>query len=232
MRAPTRTLNPTVPQEFVDRAIAKDPASAAAEYMAEFRDDIGGWLTLDMIENAVDRGVTVRPPHRAHDYRAFADPSGGRGDSFTLAIAHDWQGMAVLDCLVEVAPPFYPISAVAQIAATLREYGLSEVTGDQIRSGMGQCRPLRAAASRTARLIATARAIYSDALPLFTSGRARILDVPSSSASSPRLERKTQLHGSRPDRPRTGRPRRLCNSAAGALVAASSPDRRPRLIFG
>jgi hypothetical protein len=34
------------------------PAAASAEWMGEFRDDIGGWLPLEMLEGAVDRGVT------------------------------------------------------------------------------------------------------------------------------------------------------------------------------
>jgi hypothetical protein len=40
-------------------------------------------------------------------------------------------GSAIARRLHEVAPPFDPTSAVAQIATTLREYGLSEVTGDR-----------------------------------------------------------------------------------------------------
>jgi hypothetical protein len=35
-------LNPTTGQEIVDRALAEDPAAASAEWMGEFRDDIGG----------------------------------------------------------------------------------------------------------------------------------------------------------------------------------------------
>src|SRR6516225_9078816 len=39
-RAPTRTMNPTVLQSVVDAAMEADPASASAEYMAEFRTDV------------------------------------------------------------------------------------------------------------------------------------------------------------------------------------------------
>jgi hypothetical protein len=62
IKAPTRLLNPTVPQEEVDRDLEEDPAKARAEWLAEFRDDIGSWLDVATIEAAVDRGVTVRPP--------------------------------------------------------------------------------------------------------------------------------------------------------------------------
>jgi hypothetical protein len=231
IQAPTRALNPTIKQEIVDRAVAEDPAAASAEWLGQFRDDIGGWLTLDVIDNAVDRGVIVRAPHRANEYRAFADPSGGRGDSFTMSVAHDWQGLAVLDCVVEVAPPFDPTSAVAQIAATLREYGLSEVTGDRyaaewVVSAFASCGINYRASDRDR------SAIYSDALPLFTSGRARILDVPKLINQFASLERKTNSMGRDKIDHGPGGHDDLCNSAAGALVAASAPDRRPRILFG
>ena len=36
-QAPTRAMNPTVPQSIIDNAFEEDPAAAAAEYGAEFR---------------------------------------------------------------------------------------------------------------------------------------------------------------------------------------------------
>jgi hypothetical protein len=59
-----------------------------------------------MVEAAVDHGVTVRPRARGVCYRSGCDPSGGARDSFTLAIAHDEDGVAILDCLHEIKPPF------------------------------------------------------------------------------------------------------------------------------
>jgi hypothetical protein len=41
----------------------------------------------------------------------------------------------VLDCLVEVKAPFNPMSAVAQMAATLKGYGLTKTTGDKYAAG-------------------------------------------------------------------------------------------------
>jgi choline dehydrogenase-like flavoprotein len=45
-------------------------------------------VTVALLEAAVDPGVLVRPPVDGVRYHAFADPSGGAVDSFTLAIAH------------------------------------------------------------------------------------------------------------------------------------------------
>jgi hypothetical protein len=110
IRAPTRALNPTIPQEVVDEALEEDFQSAKAEWLAKFRDDIGGWADLALIEQAVDRGVTVRPPlaNKKFVYWSFCDPSGGARDSFTAAIAHDENGIAMLDCIVEIKAPFNP----------------------------------------------------------------------------------------------------------------------------
>ena len=40
-QAPTLTMNPTVPQSVIDEAMERDPVSAAAEFGAQFRRDIG-----------------------------------------------------------------------------------------------------------------------------------------------------------------------------------------------
>jgi len=65
-------------------------------------------LSRELIERAIDRNVTVRAPVRGTAYFAFADPSGGVADSFTLAIAHAEGETVVLDCLVEILAPFDP----------------------------------------------------------------------------------------------------------------------------
>jgi hypothetical protein len=47
-KAPTRVMNPSVPQSIIDEAMERDAASAAAEYLAEFRSCYSVWgLSLD-----------------------------------------------------------------------------------------------------------------------------------------------------------------------------------------
>jgi hypothetical protein len=75
-------------------------------------------------------------------------------------------------------------------------------------------------------------AIYQDALPLFTSGRARILDNPKLITQFAGLEMRTSSMGRDRIDHGPGGHDDLCNAAAGALVAASAADRRPRLLFG
>ena len=85
-QADTQTMNPTVPKSVIDDAYARDPASASAEYGAQFRSDVAGFLQEEWIETAVDHGRFELPLSDHTQYRAFCDPSGGGRDSFTLAI--------------------------------------------------------------------------------------------------------------------------------------------------
>jgi hypothetical protein len=98
-QAPTRVMNPTVPERVIAEAFERDPASASAEYNAEFRSDVDTFLSRELVDHAIDIGVAVRPPLSNIRYHAFADPSGGSGDSFTAAISHVDDGVAVVDAL-------------------------------------------------------------------------------------------------------------------------------------
>jgi len=232
IQAPTRTLNPLISQDLIDRELADDPAGADAEWMANFRNDIGGWLDISLIDAAVDYGITVRPPVSSfHKYTAAADPSGGSGkDSFTAAISHNEKGMAVLDCLIEIKPPFNPIEAVDQVAAMLRAYELKEITGDAyaaswVVSAFASCGITYRHSERNR------SEIYRDAMPLFTSGRARILDIQKLISQFGSLERKTSSMGrDKIDHGPNGHDD-LCNSAALSMVLATTDSKRSVLFF-
>ena len=86
-RAPTRTMNPTVPQSVIDAAMEADPASAAAEYLAQFRTDVETYISRAVVEAAVIEGRHELPRVEGIRYHAFVDPSGGSSDSMTLAVA-------------------------------------------------------------------------------------------------------------------------------------------------
>src|ERR1700722_5157649 len=61
-KAPSREMNPTLPQRVIDRAIEADPEAASAEYGAEFRGDLEIFVSREAIEASVAKGVTVRSP--------------------------------------------------------------------------------------------------------------------------------------------------------------------------
>jgi hypothetical protein len=101
-------MNPTVPQAFIDEEFERDPASANAEYNAEFRSDIAEFVSLEVLEACTADGLFELPPISGTSYVAFVDSSGGSSDAMTLAIAHHDDGVAVLDCVREVRAPFQP----------------------------------------------------------------------------------------------------------------------------
>ena len=95
----SRTLNPSLLQRVVDRALEKDRARATAEYLAEFRTDIESFVPIEVVESCVGDYREQMPASGLH-YFGFTDPSGGSADSFTLAIAHkDKEKRLVIDAV-------------------------------------------------------------------------------------------------------------------------------------
>jgi hypothetical protein len=130
-KAATREMNSTVPQRTIDAAIERDPAWAASEYLAEFRSDIAQFLSREAVEACVSPGVFERAPIANVAYRAGVDPSGGSGDSMTLAIGHLENGVAIIDAIRERKPPFKPDAVVAEFAELLKSYRVASVCGDR-----------------------------------------------------------------------------------------------------
>jgi hypothetical protein len=221
IRAPTRALNPTIDPEVVEQALAEDPAAARAEWLAEFRDDVGGWADAALIEAAIDTGVTVRPLVTGISYRSFSDPSGGARDSFTTAIAHTEKNVQVLDCLVEIKAPFNPTTATEQIAATLKSYGVSRTTGDKYAAEW-VVDAFRKCGIRYEHSERDRSSIYLDVLPMFTSGRVQLLDNKRLVSQFASLERRTSPIGKDRVDHGPGGHDDLCNAAAGALVQAGA----------
>ncbi len=86
-RGTTAEMNPGIDPGLIALAYEEDPASAAAEYGAEFRNDIAAFVTREVVDACTAPGRYELPPLPGVQYRAFVDPSGGCADSMTLAIA-------------------------------------------------------------------------------------------------------------------------------------------------
>lgn len=133
VHGPSTTFNPTLDQRIIDDALERDPQAAAAEWLAEWRTDISGFLDGDWVDFAVaDREPGELPPIAGLVYYAFLDPSGGRGDAMTLAIAHrDKDGRVIVDLVRGRRAPFDPASVVAEFVEILRAYRIRQVTADR-----------------------------------------------------------------------------------------------------
>jgi hypothetical protein len=66
---PSRTLNPSLPQRVVDRALEKDRTRASAEYLAEFRSDVEGFVALPI----KDRGARIAALEREISQLAYVE---------------------------------------------------------------------------------------------------------------------------------------------------------------
>jgi hypothetical protein len=222
VRGTTTQFNPTFDAKIIARQLAADPQLYGAEYNSEWRDDLATFISRQLLEAAVDTGVIVRPPQQDVQYFAFDDPSGGAHDSYTLAIAHqDSRSDAViLDLIREWFAPLNPFAVANEIAALLREYRCAEVTGDDygkrwVSDAYGQIGILRRKSEFDR------SGIYLNALPLFTSGRARLLDNQRLVNQFAGLERRTFPSGKDKIDHDRGHHDDLCNACAGALVLAA-----------
>lgn len=130
-QAPSRTMNPTLPKEYIDEAYSEDRAAAAAEFGAEFRKDIEGFTSIERVEECIAEGIAERFPIKGQKCFAFVDPSGGSRDAFTMAVAHREGERVILDCIREVRPPLSPEGVVFDFSETLKRYGITSVVGDR-----------------------------------------------------------------------------------------------------
>ena len=218
-RASSRLMNPTLAESVVTRAYEEDAASASAEYGAEFRRDVEGFIDLEVVEACTVLDRYEIPPMPATRYYGFVDPSGGSQDSMTLAIAHVEKDKIVLDAVRERAPPFSPDQVVAQFCALLKTYRVPVVVGDRY-AGLW---PREVFAKNGIRYDASAEpksALYSSLLPMLNSGKVELLDNKRLRSQLVGLERRTSRGGKDSiDHPPRGRDD-VVNAVAGALTIA------------
>lgn len=230
-RLPTERMNPTYSAGAIRAAYEDDPIAAASEFGAEWRPDISSFADPEVIDACVAPGRHGLDVLEGISYFAFIDPSGGREDSFTLAVAHfdAGAGRAVLDCAIERRPPFRPEDVVAEYAETLKRYRLTRAQAD---SYAGEWVPsaFRNFNITIERSPKTKSEIYGEFLPLLQNGRVELLDNRRLLMQLKSLDRRTRgggrdaidsFHGSDD----------VSNVVAGALCLASKGPQRPGRVY-
>jgi hypothetical protein len=220
-QAATRTMNPSVPQAIIDKAYEDDPASASAEYGALFRADVESYISRDAIAACVSMDVRERPPLPNIAYRAFVDPSGGRSDSMTLAIAHRDGNISVIDAIREVRPPFSPESAVGEFARLLQRYHISRIQGDRY-GGEWPVEQFRKHGIAYEAAPKPKSDLYRDLLPLVNSKLVDLVDHPKLSSQLASLERRTARGGRDSIDHAPGAHDDIANAIAGVIGAIAS----------
>ncbi len=217
VKAPTTTFNPTIDLKAIADAHVEDPELAAAEWEAEFRSDLSTYIERTTVENCVEQDVAERAPSRGLTYAAACDPSGGERDSFAFAIAHREHDKVVLDLAREIRAPYDPSEAMSEMAGTLTRYRCRSVTGDAYAANwvVAEARRYGLTYRHSKR---NRSQIYLDALPLFRTGQAVLLDQPRLINQIAQLERRAMRGGRDAIDHSRGAADDLANAAALALV--------------
>jgi hypothetical protein len=231
IKAPTRLMNPLIDvlePGLIDKAMEEDPDRAAAEYGAEFRKDLADYVSRDVVYASVARGVVEIPydDMLRGRYVAFADPSGGSRDSFTLAIAHldDATGKGILDFVREIRPPFAPSEVVATFCQDLDRYKLYKCRGDRYAAQWPvEQFAINGVIYEQSEVVKSD--LYRDFLPALNSRRIQLLDVPRMLNQLLGLERRTVRGGRDSIDHVPGANDDIINAAVGALLQVVGDDR-------
>lgn len=223
----SRVMNPTLPQQVVDEALAEDLAAAKAEYGGEFRDDIAEFLPRSLIEQLVVRDRKELLPHANIRYVAFADLSGGRGDDAALCIGHRAERKVVVDKLCRYRPPFSPHTVISTMAEELRRYNVTRVTADYYAAEFC-AESFRANGIAYAKCELPKAALYLELLPRLCSAEIELLDDPAAVDQLAGLERRTRSGGKDiVDHPQGGH-----DDLANVVAGVAEVVRKRRLIVG
>jgi hypothetical protein len=164
-------MNSTVPQSFIDKQMADDPARAEADFLAQFRKDLEGFVSRDAITACIGDFFELVPASGTV-YRGFIDAAGGStgaGDAFAAAIGHRDDKRIVVDCLREFRPPFSPEAVIDELTTLFKKYHVYRIKSDRWAGEF----PREAFKKRgiTCEVIdKTKSALYVDLLPELNSG--------------------------------------------------------------
>jgi hypothetical protein len=221
------TFNPTLSESAIRKAMAADPEAGLSEWQAEFRTDISAFLSDADIDAAIDYSRPVElPPRGGIQYRGYCDPSGGRHDHMTLAISHREGDRTIIDVLRGFAPEFDNKLVTAEFSKLLREYGLSEVTGDAYGAVWVEGE-FKANSIRYRKSELPAGRLYIEGLPAFVRRTINLPDHPRLIRELRLLERRTHVGGrDSVNHGRTGSDD-YANAAFGSLFLLQQP--KPRI---
>jgi len=219
--AKSEAMNPTLDKKLIAKAIEEDPEAARAEWLSEWRNDINAFLSEDAVRACVMPGRFELPKVKNARYFGFVDPSGGRQDSFTLAISHkEESGKVILDVLRERVPPFRPEATVEEFSEVLKSYGITSIESDRF-SGEWSVDSFRKFGIRVENCERPASELYLEFLPLITQGACELLDSKRLISQLASLERRTRQGGKDLVTHYPGGHDDVANAAAGVCVMAT-----------
>ncbi|MDR7219866.1 hypothetical protein [Aminobacter aminovorans] len=216
----SKAFNSTLPQKVIDRAMKRDAFRAAAEFQGEFLDGITTLLDPKVVEDATDKGVYERAPIPGVQYVAYADPAGGSGqDSFTMAIAHMEDGVAIIDAVYERRPKFSPEAVIAEFCGLLARYNIHGVVTDRYAAAFNTDIWKRHGIEHT-HSPKPASELFASLVPAMNSGQVALVDNARLTAQLCGLERRSSRGGREQIGHAPGHHDDIANSVAGAVYKA------------
>jgi hypothetical protein len=225
-RGSTAEMNSNlVDDPLIAEMYAEDPDRAAAEFGASFRSDLEQFISREVVEGCIDRGVHERPHSPSHRYVGGLDPSGGSSDSMTACIAHAEPGrLIVIDAIREHRPPFSPEAATNELAAFFKSYNVHRVVSDKY-AGLWPAEAFSKVGITVEQSARPKSELYQDMLGPLNSGRIRLIDNPRLVAQLCSLERRVGRSGKDSIAEPQGQHDDLCNSVAIVAVGLATGPR-------
>ena len=140
IQAPTRLVNPTIPQDFIDKEYKRDPDNAAREFGAEFAETVSGFFA-SCIDKLSDCFTLLDDfPYQSdsdNTYFIGIDQSGLAGrDRFALAIAHHDRNLDRI--IVDLTRTWETKDSdiiLAEVKHVAVQYNIEYVLADQYAAG-------------------------------------------------------------------------------------------------
>lgn len=223
-QASSKDMNPLLSEDYLQRMREDDPQGYESEVLGEFRQGVSNLFDFETLQSCVAVGVKERLPQNQNIYTASIDAASGSGkDAFCLAISHDDGGRSILDCLRRWVPPFTPSSVIEECASILKQYRLSETTGDRyaenfIVDGFQKC------GITFRRSDLTTIQTYLEFLPMVNSNTVLLLDDHTLLRELRGLQRSRGNAGRDRVNHRPGQHDDLAAACAGALVKSAQAE--------
>lgn len=227
-QAPTLTMNPRLPARIVEQALERDPASASAEYLAQFRNDIAAFISRELVDNNTRSRPLILPPCPGITYRAFVDVAGGGQDEYTLAIAHKEGNRTVIDGVWGEHGD--PATITATYAAIMRRYRITRCTGDRFAAEWPRAEYKKHGITMTPSELSRSE-LYIELLPLMQTGAIELPPDEKALVQFTLLERRTGRNGRDSIDHPTGNNAHddRCNAIAGAAWLTTQRLEMPRI---
>lgn len=225
-QAPSRVMNPTLPQRVVTQAYHRDEASARAEYGAEFRTDVETFVSREALDAVTRSGPLVRPYDNRYKYYGFVDPAGGGADEFSMAIGHLEDGLLCVDRLDAVKGT--PAAITADFADILAGYGIRTINLDKY-GGSWPADEFLKCGIQAEHSPKVRSELYIDSLPAITSERVELPPDDRMAHQWTMLERRTSRAGRDSVDHAPGAHDDRANAVAG-LIALNSQAKKHRPI--